>query len=113
MSIKNTRASRQLNVPKLSNFQLIFECDELWSFVLKKDEKQLVWIAKDLDSGYVVGLYIGSLGRDGAQGLWNSLPPDYQEFAEFYTDFWDAYNTVFPEYRHAAVGKKSGQTNHI
>jgi transposase-like protein len=26
---------RQLNVPKLSDFQLVVECDELWSFVLK------------------------------------------------------------------------------
>ena len=78
---------RQLNVPKLSHFRLVVECDELWSFVLKKDEKQWVWIAKDRDSGYVVGLYIGSRGIEGAQGLWNSLPRDYQELADFYTEF--------------------------
>ena len=104
---------RQLNVPKLSRFRLVVECDELWSFVFKKDKKQWVWIAKDRDSGYVVGLYIGSRGIEGAQGLWNSLPRDYQELADFYTDFWEAYQSVFPEFRHYAVGKESGKTNHI
>lgn len=100
-------------MPKLSNFRLVVECDELWSFVLKKTENQWVWIAKDRHSGYIVGLYIGSRGIEGAQGLSNSLPRDYQELANFYTDFWEAYATVFPECRHDAVGKESGQTNHV
>ena len=104
---------RQLHVPKLSNFRRVVECDELWSFVLKKTEKQWVWIAKDRHSGYIVGLYIGSRGIEGAQGLWNSLLRDYQELANFYTDFWETYAAVFPECRHDAVGKESGQTNHV
>ena len=74
---------RQWHVPKLSNFRLVVECGELWSVVLKKTEKQWVWIAKDRYSGYIVGLYIGSRGIEGAQGLWNSLPRDYQELANF------------------------------
>jgi insertion element IS1 protein InsB len=110
---KYREVPRQLNIPKLSEFRLVVECDELWSFVLKKKEKQWVWIAKDRDSGYVVGLYIGSRGIEGAQGLWNSLPRDYQELANFYTDFWEAYKAVFPEFRHYAVGKESGKTNHV
>ena len=64
-------------------------------------------------SGYIVGLYIGSRGIEGAQGLWNSLLRDYQELANFYTDFWEAYTAVFPECRHDAVGKESGQINHV
>jgi IS1 family transposase len=79
----------------------------------KKQEKQWVWIAKDRNTGYIVGLYIGSRGIEGAQGLWNSLPRDYQELADFYTDFWEAYEAVFPETRHYAVGKESGKTNHV
>ena len=79
----------------------------------KKQEKQWVWIAKDRNTGYIVGLYIGSRGIEGAQGLWNSLPRDYQELADFYTDFWEAYKAVLPESRHYAVGKESGKTNHV
>ncbi|CAK0752140.1 insertion element IS1 protein InsB [Gammaproteobacteria bacterium] len=30
-----------------------------------------------------------------------------------YTDFWSAYAAIFPPKRHCAVGKESGQTNHI
>ncbi len=37
--------------------------------------------------------------------LWNSLPPVYRQCAVAYTDFWAAYETVFPKKRHQAVGK--------
>ncbi|CAK0755496.1 insertion element IS1 protein InsB [Gammaproteobacteria bacterium] len=30
-----------------------------------------------------------------------------------YTDFWAAYAAIFPSKRYYAVGKESGQTNHI
>jgi len=30
-----------------------------------------------------------------------------------YTDFWQAYCQVIPSKRHHAVGKETGQTNHI
>ena len=104
---------RTLAAPKLSDFRLVVECDELWSFVSKGEDKQWIWIAKDRNSGYVVGLYIGSRGLEGAQGLWDSLPRDYQELAHFYTDFWQAYQSVLPETRHHSVGKESGKTNHV
>jgi IS1 family transposase len=41
------------------------------------------------------------------------LPPVYRQCAICYTDFWEAYETVIPDKRHKAVGKSSGQTNHI
>lgn len=104
---------RTLVIPKLADFRLVVECDELWSYVLKGEEKQWIWIAKDRNSGYVVGLHIGSRGLEGAQALWDSLPHDYQELAHFYTDFWQAYQAVLPENRHEAVGKESGKTNHV
>jgi IS1 family transposase len=89
----------------------VVECDEIWSFVQNKDEKQWVWLAKDRDSQYIVGVYIGSRGIEGAQGLWNSLPLEYKKNALCYTDFWEPYKSVFPN--HHPVGKESGQTNHI
>ena len=40
--------SRTLIIPELKDFRLVVECDELWSFVGKKQEKQFVLIAKGL-----------------------------------------------------------------
>jgi IS1 family transposase len=104
---------RRVIVPPKPSYRLIIECDEAWSFVGNKEEKQLVWIAKDRENKYVVGVYIGSRGIDGAKGLWNSLPLEYRERAICYTDFWESYESVFPKDRHHSVGKESGQTNHV
>jgi IS1 family transposase/transposase-like protein len=104
--------SREVNVKKKSG-RLIIECDELWSFVGKKSNKQWVWLAIDRDTREIVGVYIGSRDRVGAEGLWQSLPLVYQQCAISYTDFWASYENVIPPDRHLAVGKESGQTNHI
>lgn len=70
---------------------------------------------------------VGNRSRDGASGLWQSLPALYREVswtedsaqgasqqcAMCYTDFWSAYNDIFPECRHKAVSKTSGKTNAI
>jgi IS1 family transposase len=103
----------QVKVTAKSTFRLTIECDELWSFVGKKDEKQWVWLALDRDTREIVGVYIGDRSAQAAQALWDSLPKDYQQHAVSYTDFWEAYQSVFPEARHHAVGKESGKTNHI
>jgi insertion element IS1 protein InsB len=93
--------------------RLTLECDEMWSFVDNKGNKQWIWLAMDVDSKEIVGLYVGSRDKQGAQGLWDSLPPLYRQCAVAYTDFWEAYATVFPAKRHRPVGKDSGKTNHI
>jgi insertion element IS1 protein InsB len=92
---------------------LIVECDELWSFVGKKKRQQWTWVAKDRRTREVVGLVIGSRTRASAQKLWDSLPPIYRQCAVLYSDFWAAYAEVLPSKRHHAVGKESGQTNHV
>ena len=85
----------------------------MWSFVGKKSEKQWIWFALDQASREIVGVYIGSRDRKGAEGLWNSLPPVYRQCAVCYTDFWSSYEEIFPTTRHKAVGKDSGKTSHI
>jgi IS1 family transposase len=37
----------------------------------------------------------------------------YRQCAVSYTDFWSAYETVFPQKRYKAVGKETGLTNYI
>jgi insertion element IS1 protein InsB len=91
----------------------VIQCDELWSFVGNKYNKQWVWLAIDQDTGEVVGVFVGDRSQKGAQGLWDSLPPVYRQCAVAYTDFWESYQTIFPIKRHKAVGKESGRTYKI
>jgi insertion element IS1 protein InsB len=58
-------------------------------------------------------MFVGSRDQEAARGLWQSLPPVYRQCAVCYTDFWQAYSCILPQKRHKAVGKESGQTNHI
>ena len=110
---------KYLNVPRQIDFSgksqgiLILECDELWSFVNSKQEKQWVWLALGRDTREIVGVHIGDRSRHGAQALWDSIPEDYQKNAISFTDFWEAYKLVFPKARHLSVGKETGQTSHI
>ena len=92
---------------------MTIECDEVWSFVGNKENKYWIWLAIDRETRQIVGVYIGDRSKEGAQGLWQALPPIYRQCAVCYTDFWEAYETVLPTKRHKAVGKESGQTNHI
>jgi len=92
---------------------LILECDELWSFVGKKKRQKWIWLALNRDTREIVGVAIGSRRRATARKLWASLPAVYRQCAICYTDFWEAYQTVLPSKCHRAVGKESGQTNHI
>ena len=78
-----------------------------------KGNKQWVWLALDRESRRIVGVHIGDRSRQGADALWRSLPPSYRQCAVSYTDFWEAYETIFPSNRHRAVGKETGQTSHI
>ena len=50
----------------------MIQCDELWSFVGNKNNKQWVWLALDQDTGEVVGVFVGDRRQKGAQGLWDS-----------------------------------------
>ena len=104
---------REVEVKSKKKGKLTIQCDEIWSFVGKKDNKQWIWLAIDASTKEIVGVYIGKRYQAGAQGLWDSLPPVYRQCAVSYTDFWSAYGTVFPQKRHKAVGKETGLTNYI
>jgi IS1 family transposase len=104
---------RQVEVKSKKKGKLTIQCDEMWSFVGNKGNKQWIWLAIDVLTKEIVGVYIGQRDKEGAQGLWNSMPAVYRQCAVSYTDFWSAYGIVFPKKRHRAVGKDTGQTNYI
>jgi insertion element IS1 protein InsB len=85
----------------------------MWSFVGSKDNKKWIWLAIDKSTREIVGVFIGSRDKSGAQGLWDSLPAVYKQCAVSYTDFWSSYDKIFPTKRHKSVGKETGKTNHI
>ncbi len=92
---------------------LLIEADEIWSFCQNKSQKQWVWLAINRQMREIVGVCIGDRSEESAKKLWCSLPAVYRQCAVVYTDFWKAYQQVIPNKRHRAVGKESGQTNHI
>ena len=89
------------------------QCDELWSFVDSKGNKQWVWLALDVSTREIIGAHVGSRGRESAKALWASMPKVYRQCAVFYTDDWEAYRGVPPSKRHRVVSKQSGQTSYI
>jgi len=93
--------------------RITIEIDEMWSFVSRRGSKIWVWLAVDRETGQIVGFHVGGRGTGDARRLWASLPGVYRRCAVCYTDFWEAYNKVIPGCRHRAVGKETGQTNHV
>jgi insertion element IS1 protein InsB len=104
---------RQVKVSEKGKGKLTIECDEMWSFVGSKNNQFYIWLAIDRDTREIVGCFVGDRTRKSAQKLWESLPGVYRQCAVAYTDFWQAYEQVIPGKRHRAVGKETGQTNHI
>jgi len=104
---------QQVNVSAKKKGRLTIQCDEMWSFVGNKVNKQWIWLALDVETREIIGVHIGDRSEQGAKKLWDSLPSVYRQCAVAYTDFWRAYALVFPSQRHKAVGKESGKTNYI
>ena len=90
----------------------VLELDELWSFVLKKDQKRWLWTALCRRTCQIVAFVIGDRGEKTCRRLWNKIPQEYKECQTF-SDFWEAYQKVFPKETHHCVGKESGETAHM
>ena len=104
---------QKVNVSAKKKGRLTIQCDEMWSFVGNKGNKQWIWLALDIETREIIGVHIGDRSEQGAKKLWDSLPSVYRQCAVAYTDFWRAYALVFPTPRHKPVGKESGKTNYI
>ena len=69
----------------------------MWSLVGNNGNNQWIWLAIDVLTKEIVGVYINQRDKDGARGLWNSLPPVYRQCAVSYTDFcpflWNSFSS--------------------
>ncbi|MEG4065448.1 IS1 family transposase [Microcoleus sp. SVA1_A1] len=110
---KYAQITQEVEVTKKNCGKLVIQLDELWSFVGNKQNKQWIWLALDMDTREIVGVWIGDRSRCSAKKLWQSLPSVYRQCAVCYTDFWEAYAQVLPSKRHKAVGKETGKTSYI
>ena len=90
----------------------VLELDELWSLVLKKSQKRWGWIVLCRRTRQVVAYYVGDRRQKSCRQLWQRIPDSYKHCSSF-SDFWEAYQAVFPADRHQAVGQETGQTAHV
>ena len=101
--------SRELPMGELTQPHLQLYCleaDEMWSFIGAKDCPEWLWLAVERRTGLIVGFHLGSRGKEGALGLWLSIPQKLRHKALVFTDDWDAYATVFAKGQHQVEGKK-------
>ena len=90
----------------------VLELDELWSFVGSKTNARWVWIALCRQTRQVVAYFVGDRSADSARALRERIPPEYLCRATR-SDFWLAYEEVFPKRTHRCTGKGAGETCHV
>jgi insertion element IS1 protein InsB len=83
------------------------ELDEMWSFVLKKSKKCWLWAALCCRTRQIIAHVIGDRNVKTCRKLWKLIPDEYTACCS-YSDFWDAYEKVFPKETHRSVGKDTG-----
>ena len=101
---------RQTLLP--SSREDVLELDEMWSFVLKKAHKRWIWTAISRKTRQIVAFVIGDRSKDTCMRLWKRIPKSYRRLHTF-SDFWEAYQAVFPKETHRSVGKETGETAHM
>jgi insertion element IS1 protein InsB len=82
----------------------------MWSFFGNTGNK--MWLAIEVTTREMVGVFLEDRSRKGAQELWDALPAGYRQCAVPYTDFWPAYDEVFPRKRHQRVDRQTSQTSY-
>ena len=87
----------------------MLEADEMWSFVYERWNKRWVWTVMCRRTRQIVAFVIGDRSEAACNKLWEQIPSAYRT-CQSYSDFWEAYQLVFPEETHECVGKGSGQT---
>ena len=90
----------------------VLELDELWSFVGSKANARWVWIAWCRQTRQVVAYFVGNRSAKSARALRERIPPDHRCRASR-SDFWLAYEEVFPQRTHRLCDKSEGETNHV
>lgn len=89
----------------------VLEVDEAWSFVRKRVNKRWLWTVLLRRTRHILAFVIGDHRERTCRRLWHRIPPAFRQCTS-YSDFWQAYQAVFPKATHRCVGKETGQTAH-
>ena len=87
-------------------------CHVARSFVFIKTAKYWLWTAICRRTRQIVAFVIGDRSAETCRLLWNKIPNENRQCQTF-SDFWDAYDNVFPKETHRRVGKDTGETCHM
>jgi IS1 family transposase len=79
---------------------------------LKHVNKRWLWTARCRRTRQLVAFVIGDRSEATCRKLWAQIPDPYKGCQSF-SDFWDAYQAVFPAETHHSVGKEEDETNHM
>ena len=90
----------------------VLELDELWSFVQNKANARWTWTVQCRRTRQIIAYVIGDRSAATCQQLWQRMPEAYRA-CRSYSDLWEAYQKVWPQETHVAVGKASGETSHM
>lgn len=77
------------------------ETDEMWSFVNNK--KKWIWIAMEKSSRQIIAFHVGGRSADSAKAMWEKIPHELKQLAVFYTDEWEAYQSIIPTQQHFII----------
>lgn len=88
------------------------ELDEVWSYVLRKNDQVWIWLALCRRTRQIVAWMPGKRDHITLRQLWEKIPDSYKAGTCF-TDFWSSYSKVIPQEQHHAASKQEGETNHI
>jgi len=81
----------------------VFEVDEAWSFVRKRANTRWLWTMMLRRTRHILAVVIGDHRERTCRRLWHRIPQEFRHCAS-YSDFWKAYETVFPKETHRCVG---------
>ena len=95
----------------LSSEDLVFELDEMWTFVGKKENKVWVWMVMERTTRQIIAFEVGDRSAATCEKLWEQLEKIGVK-GILYTDLWRAYAQILPEEQHVAIDGR-GETNHI
>ncbi|MEP7287707.1 MAG: IS1 family transposase [Chloroflexota bacterium] len=77
----------------------------------RKDNVVWLWTALCRRTRQIVAFVLGNRSADSCRRLWEASPSAYRR-CQSYSDFWQAYEAVFPQRTHYGVGKETGLTAH-
>lgn len=89
------------------------QLDEMWTFVGSKENKKWLWLALNPANRQIIAFHVGSRSAKDAQFFYEKIPTLFKGEVGFFSDYWQAYVSVFENEDHFGVGKDSGLTAYI